>query len=765
MSTPDLLVPGPLFGASAGARAALERWRLALAEAGIPGVDAAAEARLAAAAGGDATILAAALRQCGGRPRMLEELEAVVGDVRRDRLTARVRAMEPVRRRALCVRALLGPAPARLVELVAGARVTDADLDEFDLDDPAVADAVLSTLDSARRAELRRDAAHAAHADGFPAGLVGRLLAATEPGWPAWAAAALLTAAGEARDGHRWADAVLLFERALREPIASAARLATTVALGEVQLGRAPHAADRRFAEVLRDAGAAADDGHEGSDGHEGQDAGGPSWRTLAADRLLVRGDDAFARREIATAYRRARGPERAALGALYWTAADRLQPATGGHDAAVPAPEELPPDASALGVLAWRTALAGCDLAAARRRAFAALDAPFDDRTPAGPRLAAVRALILAEELPAAEARLEPLLARLRRAGAAAAPALLLRAELYLRDGYMDEAERDLGEARMRLPDDAWHPAALPRVRSMQVMLHLATGRSQQAAAVLRAPLTPGAAAGTAWTELLYARAAAEAAAGCPGAALSLLRECGRRCVAAGHDNPALLPWRSLAALCAHATDRPAEAALLLEPERAATQRWGTPRAVATTLLRAALVGGGPEAVTRTGPAMALLRELQGDRGHLEAWLTFGIVAAIGDRAAAAAAATWMNDAAGTRRQSRPAAGARPRTPRPDAPVTRANLFEVLGAAYSAEPPAIPAGHRIAVGELSRAQRRVAELAAGGLPNAAIAQALSLNKRTVEFHLSNIYRKLGIAGRAELTGALGGAGPRGWSP
>ncbi|WP_271190492.1 hypothetical protein, partial [Dactylosporangium matsuzakiense] len=63
MTMPDLVAAGPPFGASAGARAALERWRLALAEARDAGADAAAEARLAAAAGRDATILAAALRQ------------------------------------------------------------------------------------------------------------------------------------------------------------------------------------------------------------------------------------------------------------------------------------------------------------------------------------------------------------------------------------------------------------------------------------------------------------------------------------------------------------------------------------------------------------------------------------------------------------------------------------------------------------------------------------------------------------------------------
>jgi len=45
--------------------------------------------------------------------------------------------------------------------------------------------------------------------------------------------------------------------------------------------------------------------------------------------------------------------------------------------------------------------------------------------------------------------------------------------------------------------------------------------------------------------------------------------------------------------------------------------------------------------------------------------------------------------------------------------------------------------------------------MAAAGDSNRAIAQQLFLTKKTVETHLSHAYHKLGIAGRADLAGAL----------
>ena len=55
----------------------------------------------------------------------------------------------------------------------------------------------------------------------------------------------------------------------------------------------------------------------------------------------------------------------------------------------------------------------------------------------------------------------------------------------------------------------------------------------------------------------------------------------------------------------------------------------------------------------------------------------------------------------------------------------------------------------------LTASERRVADLAAGGETNRDIAQTLYVTPKTVEVHLSNAYRKLGIRSRRELAGAL----------
>jgi DNA-binding CsgD family transcriptional regulator len=56
----------------------------------------------------------------------------------------------------------------------------------------------------------------------------------------------------------------------------------------------------------------------------------------------------------------------------------------------------------------------------------------------------------------------------------------------------------------------------------------------------------------------------------------------------------------------------------------------------------------------------------------------------------------------------------------------------------------------------LTAAERRVAELAAGGRSNKEIAAELFIAPKTVEMNLSSVYRKLGIRSRAGLSAALG---------
>jgi DNA-binding CsgD family transcriptional regulator len=58
-------------------------------------------------------------------------------------------------------------------------------------------------------------------------------------------------------------------------------------------------------------------------------------------------------------------------------------------------------------------------------------------------------------------------------------------------------------------------------------------------------------------------------------------------------------------------------------------------------------------------------------------------------------------------------------------------------------------------VGALTPSERRVAQLAAAGRGNRQIAQELFVTRRTVETHLTSIYRKLDIEGREGLAVAL----------
>jgi DNA-binding CsgD family transcriptional regulator len=60
----------------------------------------------------------------------------------------------------------------------------------------------------------------------------------------------------------------------------------------------------------------------------------------------------------------------------------------------------------------------------------------------------------------------------------------------------------------------------------------------------------------------------------------------------------------------------------------------------------------------------------------------------------------------------------------------------------------------------LTASERRVAELAAAGMTNPEIAQALFVTLSTVEGHLRQAYRKLSISSRGQLPAALRSAAP-----
>lgn len=88
--------------------------------------------------------------------------------------------------------------------------------------------------------------------------------------------------------------------------------------------------------------------------------------------------------------------------------------------------------------------------------------------------------------------------------------------------------------------------------------------------------------------------------------------------------------------------------------------------------------------------------------------------------------------------------------------------IFDALGAAlWAAKARAELArisGRAPSRGALTPAEERVAALVAEGRTNKEVAAALFVTDRTVEYHLSHIYSKLGVRSRAELARRLPGA-------
>ena len=59
--------------------------------------------------------------------------------------------------------------------------------------------------------------------------------------------------------------------------------------------------------------------------------------------------------------------------------------------------------------------------------------------------------------------------------------------------------------------------------------------------------------------------------------------------------------------------------------------------------------------------------------------------------------------------------------------------------------------GRRMRIRSLTPTERQIARLVAAGESNHAVARALSLSPKTVEWNLTKIYRKLGVRSRTEL--------------
>jgi DNA-binding CsgD family transcriptional regulator len=229
-------------------------------------------------------------------------------------------------------------------------------------------------------------------------------------------------------------------------------------------------------------------------------------------------------------------------------------------------------------------------------------------------------------------------------------------------------------------------------------------------------------------------------------GARLSLLLAEGRDAdvVALAEDyrerfprvvNPAWAPWRPIAAEALGRLGRTGEAMDLIRGEVAEARRWGAPGALG----RALRVQGVLERDAGLPALEESVRVLDGSPARLE--LAKSLVA-LGTALRLARRPTDAREPLARGLSLAAACGAPPLAERARA--------ELQAAGVRARTDAL-AG----VGALTASERRVADLATEGHTNKDIAQLLYVTPKTIEVHLSSVYRKLGIRSRRELAGAL----------
>jgi DNA-binding CsgD family transcriptional regulator len=213
---------------------------------------------------------------------------------------------------------------------------------------------------------------------------------------------------------------------------------------------------------------------------------------------------------------------------------------------------------------------------------------------------------------------------------------------------------------------------------------------------------------------------------------------ECGRRAEAIGMRNPAFMAWRSRAALClAELGEEPERARALAEEDLRLARAWGAPRALGVALRAKGLVLGGEEGVRLLRDAVAALDGSPARLEHARALVELG--AAMRRAGSRADAREPLKAGLSLARHC----GAVPLVER---------AYDELSAA-GARPRKIV---RTGTEALTASERRVARLAASGMTNREIAQSLFVTIKTVEFHLGQAYRKLGISSREQLGPTLG---------
>jgi DNA-binding CsgD family transcriptional regulator len=593
---------------------------------------------------------------------------------------------------------------------------------------PIVAQAVAAELPASRRSSLHRRAAQALLAEEAPADRVAAHLLSVEPYGEQWVVDALLEAARSALSQGAPEAATSYLQRALAEPPAADARLDLLVELGGAQT-YLPTGGDFP---ALRQAIELADDPQRRAEitialawalmGRGRNDEAAPLLERLldaneSLDQSLVERVETLL---IGGAPQALDAAPRARARAVRY-----LERARRGEidDPWLP---------SALAMHAPSGAPAAAEAAALARASV------YDERLwgswPAV--VGSSVALTWADELEEAGRVQDRMIVESQRRGSAPMfmAASAFRSFTALRAGDLELAEEHAQHAL----EVAHEPVTFMVAASWWAAVLLECGRASEAAAVVE-PIEPDDEALNLWHGCIFlaARGSVRTALGNPQRGLADLLDADHRVSAAGLQLSVLTDWVSAAISALIQLGRDEQARDLCARELDEAIAFGAPRRHGIALSLSGTLDPTEAGLVQLRQAVQLLERSPARLAHADALVNLG---------------------AGLRARGRREQARQPLSQGLDIAHRLGAL--ALAARARAELIAVGARPRRAAlrgpDALTPAEMRTARMAADGLTNREIAQALFLSTRTVEAQLSGAYTKLAINSRVQLADALG---------
>jgi ATP/maltotriose-dependent transcriptional regulator MalT len=600
---------------------------------------------------------------------------------------------------------------------------------------PLTRSVVYADVPAGARAAMHARAARLLAEDGAPADLVAAHLIPAHAQGSAWSVEVLRAAARRAMTGGSPRGAVALLRRALAEPPPAHQRCDVFVELASAEAAAGDADAAQHFEQALE----LIDDPHHRAELTQTlarvlTALGRPREAADALDRALAQlggrdRDLALALQATWVSISRGDVEMRAQAGARVRVVVER----SGGEPSLA--------ERMMLAQVANEGALAGYPRDEVVRLARRALGAGrlLELETSDGVAwLGALSALGWADELDEFEQGCLEGLADARRRGSVHAFATCSYA-LNFSHYYSGRIADAVADAHQALDAEryGWREYAVA-CRAQLAWAHVERGELDEADAAL-APVEsdPARESLPAYSLALQARGRVSMARGDAASAFDQLLEAGRLLRASHIPNPAVAPWAAWASLAALQLGRVEEARELSDAELAASRRFGAPRAIGISLLSSGLVARGEEGVELLG---AGVEALEGSPARLE--LARGLVLLGG----------------AMRRLGRPKEA---REPLREC-LEMAHRFGAVAIAAEARAELLAAGARprrpvtTGVDALTPGERRVAGMAASGMSNREIAEDLFVTVKAVQWHLRNVYRKLGASERSDLPAALG---------